>query len=213
MMKRVIIGLMFMLVVVVGGLIYRSVIEHPSRPISCPIDALVCPDGTSVSRTGEACTFARCSLPNVSYDALGIAFALPKGFATTTPDDAQTAIELTIASSSQVARITVRDYPLSASSTALSVIQSTAIGGASGMPVPVTLFTSTMIGRYRFTVVQIERFEGVVHTAYYLSRSTDVLRFDAIDQGVTNWTEPSLEVSRLPAHSALRSLLGTLQGD
>ncbi|MDP2651967.1 MAG: hypothetical protein Q8O94_02435, partial [bacterium] len=61
------------------------------------------------------------------------------------------------------------------------------------------------------TVVSIERFEGVIDTAYYLARSGDVLRFDAIDRG-TDWTNPNLDISALPAHAALLKLLATLQG-
>jgi len=94
--------------------------------------------------------------------------------------------------------------------TALSTIQQTAIGGASGAPVSATSFSSTVLGGHRFTVVSIERFEGVIDTAYYLARSTDVLRFDAIDRGA-DWTNPSLNISTLPAHAALRELLTTLQ--
>lgn len=212
-MKRVVVGFVILLVIVGFGLAYRAYVENAARPIACPIDALVCPDGTSVSRTGQSCTFAPCPYPNVSYDTLHISFAVPSGFATTTPGGVPDEIELTLSdSASSSARITVRSYALDASSTPLAVIRSTAIGGASGAPVPANMYTSTMAGRYRVTVVPIERFEGVVHTAYYLSRNEDVLRFDAIDQSVQNWMESSLDVTRLPAHAALKSLLGTLQG-
>ena len=79
------------------------------------------------------------------------------------------------------------------------------------MPAPTTAFSSTVLGAYRFTVVAIERFEGVVDTAYYLARGTDVLRFDAIDRGV-DWTNPNLDTTLLPANAALRKLLATLKG-
>jgi len=80
------------------------------------------------------------------------------------------------------------------------------------MPVPATAFTSSVFGSYRFTVVSIERFEAVIHTAYYLARSHDVLRFDAIDRGVMSWSNPSLDIGKLPAHAALKKLLSTLEG-
>jgi len=70
-----------------------------------------------------------------------------------------------------------------------------------------------VLGAHRFTVVSIERFEAVIDTAYYLARSADVLRFDAIDRGVVNWTDPSLDTTALPAVTALRQLLVTLQGE
>lgn len=93
--------------------------------------------------------------------------------------------------------------------TALATIQQTAIGGASGLPVSVTSFTSTVLGTHRFTVVTIERF---VNVAYYLARGSDVLRFDAIDRGV-DWTNPSLDITKLPTQTALRKMLTTLQGE
>ena len=61
-------------------------------------------------------------------------------------------------------------------------------------------------------MVNIERFEGVVTVAYYLARTTDVLRFDAIDRGV-DWTNPSLDTAVLPTQTALRNLLTSLQGE
>jgi hypothetical protein len=117
----------------------------------------------------------------------------------------------TTSSSTETNNIVIHRYAIEASSTALATIQQTAIGGASGAPVSPTLFTSTTLGSHRFTVVSIERFEGVIDTAYYFARSTDVLRFDAIDRGA-DWTNPSLDVGALSAHAALVKLLTTLQG-
>lgn len=49
--------------------VYRSALERPaplpegfSEPI-CPMDALVCPDGTTVGRGGPFCDFAPCPAP------------------------------------------------------------------------------------------------------------------------------------------------------
>lgn len=212
-MKGLLLGILLIIIVGIGGLVYRNAIEHPSQPIACPMDAEICPDGTSVSRAGLSCTFAPCPLPNVSIPNINIAFAIPIGFvATTTTDDASVAAyEMPIASSTDVNSIIIRRYAIEASSTALSTIQKTAIGGASGAPVGATSFSSTVLGTHRFTVVSIQRFEGVIDTAYYLARNTDVLRFDAIDRGA-DWTNPSLDISSLPAHAALIKLLTTLQG-
>lgn len=212
-MKGLFLGILVILLIGVGGLVYRNAVEHPSQPIACPMDALVCPDGTSVSRTGISCTFQACQQPNVSFSDINIAFAVPEGFTVAEfPDSASVAAyEKSTASATSVASIVIRHYAISASSTALSTIQQTAIGGVSGAPAPSTAFSSTVLGTRRFTVVSIERFEGVVDTAYYLARGTDVLRFDAIDRGVLNWIEPSLDLSKLPAHAALRDLLTTLQ--
>lgn len=212
-MKSLLLGILAIIIIGIGGLVYRNAVEHPLQTIACPMDALVCPDGTSVARTGTSCTFPACPAPNVSLTDVGIAFAIPAGFVVAQLPDAVSiaAYEMSTASTTENNNIVIRRFPITASSTALATIQQTAISGTSGAPVSVTSFTSTVIGNHRFTVVSIERFEGVVDTAYYLARGNDVLRFDAIDRG-TDWTNPNLDVLVLPAHAALIKLLTTLQG-
>lgn len=212
-MKSLLLGVLLIIIVGLGGLVYRNAVEHPSQPIACPMDAQVCPDGTAVARTGTSCTFSQCLPPNVSLTDIGISFAVPAGFSAAALPDASSVVayEMPNASSTETASIIIRRYAIAASSTALATIQQTAISGASGAPVSVTSFTSTVLGNHRYTVVSIERFEGVIDTAYYLARSSDVLRFDAVDRGA-DWTNPNLDVAKLPAHMALAKLLSTLQG-
>jgi hypothetical protein len=200
------------ILIAVAGFVYRSAAEHPNQQIACPLDAKVCPDGTSVGRSGEACTFAACPPPNVSLTDTGISYAVPSGFsATTSPDAAGVAAYSDMAGD---ASLIVRVYAVDASSTPLDTIQQTAIGGASGAPLPATAFSSVLLGNHRFTVANIERFEGVVDTAYYfaLGDGSRVVRFDAIDANVSDWTDPDLTVTSLPAQAALIQLLSTLQG-
>lgn len=213
-MKSLILGILLILFLGVGGLVYRNAVEHPLQPIACPLDALVCPDGTSVSRTGSSCNFPVCPLPNVSLSSVAIAFAIPDGFSSAELPDAASlaAYELSAATSTNTASIIIRRYELTSSSTALDTIRSTALSGASGAPVSQTLFSSASVAGRTFTTVPIERFEGVIDTAYYLRHGTDLLRFDAIDREVNNWTDPNLSVGALPAHAALVKLLATLQG-
>ena len=213
-MKSLFLGILLIVIIGLGGLIYRNATEHPLQPIACPLDAMICPDGTSVGRTGSFCTFSVCPPPNVSFADIGISFAVPVGFAVAELPDAASvaAYEEQTVSSTSAASIVLRQYAIAASSTALTTIQQTAISGTSGAPVSATSFTSTVLGNHRFTVVSIERFEGVVDTAYYLARGADVLRFDAIDKGVMNWSNSNLDVTKLPAHTALAKLLTTLQG-
>ena len=194
---------------------YRNAIEYPTRPVACQLDAKVCPDGTSVARTGSDCSFPACPAPNVSLSDIGVAYALPDGFVPIElPDSVSVAAyEKTGPTSTEPSHIIIRRFSILASSTPLDVIKETAIGGPSGLPVPTTAFSSTVIGTQRFTVVSIERFEAVIDTAYYLARNGDVLRFDAIDRGVVDWTSPNLDVTKLSAHSALKGLLTTLQGE
>lgn len=214
-MKKLLISLLLVIGIGSAGLVYRNAAEHPSKQIACPMDARICPDGTAVSRVGSSCTFSECPLPNISLPDVKISFALPAGFSPLeAPDETMVAVYALspVASSTGTASIVIRRYAISASSTPLEVIQETAIGGASGIPVSATSFTSTVLGGYRFTVVSIERFEGTIDTAYYLAHGTDVLRFDAIDDQNPAWMDPNLNVASLPAHSALQKLLITLQG-
>ena len=215
-MKGLFWGVLLIILAGIGGLVYRNAVEHPLQPIACPLDALVCPDGTSVARTGESCTFPACPPPNVSLPEANIMFAVPEGFAAATPPDAASiaAYESSATSSVSAAGIIIRRYVVDASSTPDSVIRQTALDGVTGKPVGVTAFTSSVLGRNRFTVVSIERSEGTIDTAYYpvnLPSGTGVLRFDAMDTGIANWADPSLDVSSLPAHAALAKLLSTLQ--
>jgi hypothetical protein len=144
---------------------------------------------------------------------VGISFAIPNSFTATTSPDSSSVAAYEMQGVSSSADIVIRQYAIIASSTALATIQKTAIGGASGAPVSATSFSSTTFGTHRFTIVSIQRFEGTVDTAYYLARTTDVLRFDAIDTGVTNWNDSNLDTGSLPAASALQKLLTTLQGN
>lgn len=213
-MKSLFLGIALILLIGVGGFLYRNAVEYSAQPITCPFDAQMCPDGTSVSRRGTSCTFPVCPPPNVILQTISIAFAVPAGFSSSTPPDGASvaAYRLASASSTDQADIVIRQYSIDASSTALAVIQQTAISLTSGTPAPVTAFSSTVIGTHRFTVVSIERFEGVIDVAYYLTRGTDVLRFEAIDKNVMQWTDPNADLSVLPGQVALRKLLGTMQG-
>ena len=212
--KTLVYGIICILIVGVGGFLYRSVLEHPTTPVACPVDARVCPDGTAVGRTGPSCSFAICPPPNISLSSVGITYAVPEGFVPSDlPDAASIAayVDVPSASTSAPNAINIRRFAVDASSTPLSTIQQTAIGVPSGLPVSATSFSSTVLGSHRFTVVKIERFEGTIDVAYYLARTNDVLRFDAIDRN-TDWTNPILDTAALPAHTALRKLLSTLQG-
>ncbi len=213
-MKRLFLGILLFAILGMGGVVYRNAVEHPMQAIACPLDAEVCPDGTSVSRTGLSCTFPACPPPNVTLPTIGIAFALPSGFVATIPPDTLSvaAYETPTASSTEVSSIIIRRYAIEASSTALATIQGTAITLASGTTAPATAFSSVVLGVHRFTVVALGSSAGTVDTAYYLARGTDVLRFDAVDTGVANWNDPNLNPLTLPANVALEKLLTTLQG-
>lgn len=57
------IGIIAIVTIVVGGSYYYAEMRWPSRapePIDCTLEAKICPDGSSVGRTGPNCTFADC---------------------------------------------------------------------------------------------------------------------------------------------------------
>lgn len=211
-MKTLFFGIILIILIGAGGLVYRNAVEHPNQQVACPMDAKICPDGTAVGRTGLSCTFVDCPLPNVSVNEFGIAYAVPEGFVENDMSDAtnEKAYSL-VASSTERTEIVIRHYTVADNSTPLGTIKDTAIGNISEMPLPATAFSSSVIGTHRFTVVNLERFEGVVSTAYYLAREKDVLRFDAVDYS-PEWTNSGLDISSLPAHKALINLLTGLQG-
>lgn len=200
------------------GFFYRNAIESPSHVVACPLDARVCPDGTTLARTGISCEFPECPPPNISLPSFGIAFALPDGFRAWVSDVAPDDESVTYVQASStdattpVSRLVITRYPIDASSTVVATIEKTAVSAVSGKPVSATALTSTVIGTHRFTVAPIERFEGVIDTAYYVGRQHDVIRFDAIDVTVPRWNDPTLVESSLPAHAALLKLLQTLEG-
>lgn len=207
-------GILVIVLVGVGGFLYRSVLERPTGPVACTTDAKVCPDGTALGRTGPGCTFPACPPPNVDLPSAGLAFALPAGYASTTLPDADAVAAFTKTDASGLeSTLVIRQFTLAGSTTPADFVRSNAILDPSGMPAPATAFSSVDSKGRTFSVVQIGRFEGVVDTAYYLPHGESVLRFDALSRNVTNWTDPSFDPAALPANQDLKALLGTLEGD
>jgi len=212
-MKTLLLGVALIVLVGVGGLVYRNAVEYSQQPIACPVEKLVCPDGTELTHTGLSCDFPTCPPPNVTLADVGITFAVPEGFAEGTSQEAGVVAEYRKPGPTELEpmTITIRRYAIEASSTPLAVIQATAIGGTSGLPVSPARFSALSLGGRTFTVVPIDRFEAVIVNAYYLAHKGEVLRFDAVDRGVMEWMEPNLDVMTLPAQVALRGMLTTLQ--
>ncbi len=210
-LKLLVSGVLLIVAIGIAGFLYRSMSGHSGGPIACTTDAKICPDGTGLGRTGPSCTFPVCPPPNVELPSAGLAFALPAGYIDTlSAGEAALIGAFDKPADSSTNSIMIRQFALG-STTPADFIRGNALLDPSDMPAPATAFTSTMIGSHRFSVVQIGRFEGVVDTAYYLTRENDVLRFDAISRGV-DWTNPSLDVTKLPTNLDLRALLATLQG-
>lgn len=219
-MKTLFLGIALVILVGIGGLIYRNVVSRPVVSTgACTLEAKVCPDGSAVGRIAPSCDFAACPPPNVTLASARIVFALPAGYAAAAlPDsDSIAAYEAvdpsvsTTASTTEADQLVIKDYAIPSGETGALVMHATAIGDASGAPASPSAFSAATLGSATYTMVVLGRFEGVVHVAYYLPRSSDVLRFDAIDRGVMDWTNPNLSITALPANQALRAMLATIQ--
>lgn len=219
-MKELFAGVVILFVVGVGAFLYRNTMERPGvtlPEVMCSTEAKICPDGSSVGRAGLSCAFAPCAFPNGEVSDAGIAFVVPEGYVM---DEAVRGIDpslrttLTKPSGEGLSRhtITVRSYPILEGQTADEVILAHTVYQPAGeQATDFSRFRDLVDSNRTFKETTIERFEGIVHSAYFLPREHDVLVFEITEQGVMNWTEPSLSIRSLPEHTALLELLRTLQ--
>jgi len=217
-MKQLIAGIILIFVVGVGAFLYRNAIERPGMPTNetaCTMEAKVCPDGTSVGRSGPSCAFAPCALPNVEVADKQVAFAIPAGYVADEnaygADPSLIAAFMKPASSGSHSLI-VRSYPIASGQDADSVLlENTRYQPSDMQATDFSRFGNIIVNGKSFRSTVIERFEGQVHSAYYLIRANDVLRFEITEHDVLSWTDPNLVVEDLPEHKALLLMLGTLQ--
>lgn len=217
-MKQLIAGVVLIVVVGVGAFLYRNVVERPGTgapETACTMEAKVCPDGTAVGRTGPSCSFAPCMLPNVDIADKHVAFAIPAGYS---PDEqaygADTSLIAAFAKPATTGAhsIIVRSYLIPEGKDGSSVILANTRYQPSDMQaVDFSKFGNTIVAGKTFRSAVIERFEGQVHSSYYLVRAHDVLTFEVVEHDVLNWTDASLSVEDLPEHTALLLMLSTLQ--
>lgn len=217
-MKSLFFGIVLIILLGVGGFAYRSVMEN-TTPLqrACTAEAKICPDGSSVGRTGPACEFTPCAFPNISLTDAQIAFALPQGYEKGVQEPgADGFVEGMLefyqkSATSGHHYITLYQYPVAEGETAEQVIVKNTVLSPSGEQVSgMEKFTPVLIQGKTFQHIVIERFEGQVASAYYLVRASDVLRFDVIESDV-DWTNPDLVIENLPEHQALLKMLSTLQ--
>lgn len=219
-MKSLIGGIVLIIVIGFAGFIYRNVLERTGgpEPVACTMEAKVCPDGTSVGRSGPACEFTPCAFPNVEIASAKIAYALPAGYVDGVQQpgaDGENPGMLDFyqkqALGTSFHYLTVYAYPIPAGKTGNDVIIANTMFSPSGEPATdMSKFKPVLVNGKTFQGVVIERFEGQVMSSYFLVRATDVLRFDIIEKDV-DWTNPDLVIENLPEHKALLKMLGTLQ--
>jgi hypothetical protein len=227
-MKQLFLFIILLIIFGVAGFLYRATLQAPTQntntapgAVACQADAKMCPDGTSIGRSGPSCTFAACPLPNVEIPEAGLSFVLPRGF---TADEhaygADTSLLGAFVTSSIVSTtsapdsIIVRRYDIPAGKDANSVMLAKTMYKSSGnQPKSMNEFKPVIINGKTYQMVVVERFEAMVHVVYYLPRQHDVLRFEGIQHDVTNWTDASLNVRTLPTILATETMLSTVQSN
>lgn len=218
-MKQLFAGILLIIVIGVAGLLYRNTFEHPYVPAPtpqvCSQETKQCPDGTSVSRVGVSCAFAPCALPNAQDPALGIAFVIPSGYVANADaigaDESLRAVFEKPSKGQVPHSIIIRRYMIETGRTATETILSHTVFESSGEKAKsINQLTTKTFGGKTFLCVQLERFEGQIHTVCYLNRATDVVRFEVLEKDVLNWTDSKLKVDELPEHKTFYSLLTSL---
>lgn len=216
-MKQLIAGIVLIFVLGVGAFLYRNTVERPyvAEGTVCTLEAKLCPDGSSVGRSGPSCAFSPCAFPNAEIEDKQVAFVVPAGY---TPDEAAYGADASLIAAFQKAATTgahlliVRSYAIPEGETAeATILANTKYQPSDMQATSLSTFGSVLVNGKTFRSTVIERFEGQVHSAYYLVRTNDVLVFEITEHDVTNWTEATLVVENLPEHKALLSMLATLQ--
>ena len=219
-MKQLIAGVILLLVVGLGAFLYRNILEHPATSlpgggqIACTQEAKLCPDGTSVGRTGPTCDFALCVFPNVEDRAIQLSYLVPAGYAantnTTGTDDSLRAVFEKPAKGQVPHTITIRRFSIDAGKTATdTMVSHTTYEPSGNQAKALSEFKKNTIQGKTFYCVTLERFEGQIHTACYLPRTSDVLRFEVLEKDV-DWTNQKLNVDTLPEHQAFYNMLTTV---
>lgn len=217
-MKGLIAGIVLIIVLGLGAFFYRNMFEHPTIPeggTACTADAKICPDGSGVGRTGPNCTFAPCPPPNYEVSSLGVSFIAPSGYVenlVAKGDDTTLVSVFDKSSKGEVPHtILLRVFPFENGGATSTILAHTMYESSGEMAKSLKEFTQKAIGSHLFYCVTLERFEGQIHTACYLPRANDVLRFEVLEKDV-DWTNPALKVDSLPEHQAFYKILSTLQG-
>ncbi len=220
-MKQLFALVVILVVLGIGGFMYRNALERPAVIVTptetaCTMEAKICPDGTSVGRSGPDCAFAPCKLPNAEDTAIHIAFVIPTGYVANADaigaDETLRAVFDKLSKGPVPHSIIIRHYAIPEGKKGEDVVITNTMFEPSGMNAKsMQEFKPVIINGKTYQTAVIERFEGQVHSAYYLIREKDVLKFEVLEKDVNDWTSPTLKVDGLPEHKALQTLLSNLQ--
>ena len=213
-MKQLLAGVVILFVVGIASFLYRNTMERPGvtvPDVACTMEAKLCPDGSSVGRSGPRCEFAPCAFPNVEIPSVNIAFVLPEGYAEGVDGDGLVNLEKPSAGGWPPHTITVYRYPIPEGQTADDVIlRNTTYQPSGEQATDFERFSSVSAGGKTYRETTIERFEALIHSSYFLVREGDVLRFDIVEHDVTDWMSAT-PARTFSEHQALLRLLGTVR--
>lgn len=211
-MKTLAAGIVLIILIGFAGFFYRNVAERNAvPPVACTMEAKICPNGESVGRSGPSCEFSMCPPPNAESKEFDISYVIPEGYF---PDGSPLGITYSKPALGEGVyhAIHIKRYPIPEGQTADEVIlANTRYQPADMQAEDFERFDTVLINGKTFRSTVIERFEAQVYSSYFLARATDVLRFDVVENDVSEWTNPDLVVSDLPEHQALLEMLATLQ--
>ena len=216
-MKTLALGVVLIIVLGIGGFLYRNVLETTGDgPVACTMEAKVCPDGSGVGREGPSCEFAPCPFPNAEDRDAQIAFVVPEGYFSTgegigADEEVRVVLEKPSLSESIPHNIVIRQFPLGENTAEEVLLRETVLQPSDMQVEDIEKFDRVLINGRTFYAIVVERFEAQIQSYYYLPRETDVLRFEVHERDVVDWMEPTLQIEELPEHTALLTLLTSLQ--
>ncbi len=218
-MKTLLLGIVLIVLLGVAGFFYRNVVERAGNPepVACTMDAKMCPDGSSVGRTGPLCAFAVCPLPNAEDTQINLGFVIPEGYVSNADaigadPSLRVVLDTEDAPGGIPHSIIIRRFEIPENGTAEEVLLEKTMLEPSGMqPGSIDDFRTIEIEGREFYTITVERFEAIIHSVYYLPRANDILVFEVLERDVVDWMEPSLVIEELPEHTALLGMLETLQ--
>lgn len=221
-MKSLVAGIVLIILLGVGGFIYRNAMERSVVPkeATCPAEAKLCPDGTTVSRQGPHCEFAPCPTTTTTLSSAKISFVLPEGYEKGVQEPGgdgevpgmEAFYQKRAGTADSFHYLTIFSFPIPKGKTGTDVILAeTEFSPAGEKAKSMKQFTPVVINGNTFQSVVTERFEGQVVSAYYLVREKDVLKFQVMERNVTDWMNAKLDTASLPEHKALLQMLTTLE--
>jgi len=215
-MKNLLIGIALLILIGIAGFLYRNSLESHDQALQGPAAAhKLCLDG-SLAKADTIGGEPKCPASNVQDTDNGISYVLPEGYVA---DEHAYGADSTLigafmkdATTTSSQTIIIRAYPIPSGETAQQVmLEETRLEPSDMNPKDMSAFTPKIIGTNTFSSIVVERFEGVVDSAYFLARADDVLRFDIVEKDVQDWTSPTLDINSLPEHQAFLKMLNTLQ--